>query len=259
MRDILREIAANKRFEIEALKQELPITKLEQEISTRPEHTFRLALEDISCNHIIAEMKKGSPSRGLIAPDFDPVTLADNYKQGGASALSILTESKYFYGQYEYIAPAAKSTGLPVLCKDFIIDPYQLYHAVYIGASAVLLIVRLHSIQSLRELLELAEQLGLDCLVETHNEEEVAIALESGATILGVNNRNLSDFSVDLTVSERLASLIPEGIIKVSESGIFEAVDIVRLKISGYTRFLIGEALVRADDPVRLLQTLRSA
>ena len=259
MRDILQEIAANKRLEIEALKKKLPITKLEQEIGSIQANKFRQALEDPSCNHIIAEMKKGSPSRGLIAPDFDPITLADNYKRGGAAALSILTESKYFYGKYEYIAPAAESTGLPVLCKDFIIDPYQLYHAVYIGASAVLLIVRLHSIQSLRELLSVAEQLGLDCLVETHNEEEVAIAFESGAAILGVNNRNLSDFSVDLAVSERLASLIPEGIIKVSESGIFEAADIVRLKQSGYTRFLIGEALVRADNPVRLLQTLRSA
>ena len=259
MRDILQEITANKRLEIEALKQRLPITKLEQEIGSGPGHAFRKALEDSSSIQIIAEMKKGSPSRGLIAPDFDPITLADDYHRGGAVALSILTESKYFFGRYEYIAPAAESTGLPVLCKDFVVDPYQLFHAAYIGASAVLLIVRLHSIDALRELLGLAEHLGLDCLVETHNEEEVAIALEIGATIIGVNNRNLSDFSVDLAVSERLAKLIPRGIITVSESGIFEVDDIVRLREAGYTRFLIGEALVRSDDPVRLLQTLRSA
>lgn len=259
MRDILQEIAANKRLEIEALKIKLPITKLEREIGSRLPNSFKLALDDPSAVHIIAEMKKGSPSRGLIAPNFDPITLADQYKEGGAAALSILTESKYFYGRYEYIAPAAESTGLPVLCKDFVVDPYQLFHAVYIGAAAVLLIIRLHSIQALRELIDLAEQLGLDCLVETHNEEEIAIALEIGANIIGVNNRDLSDFSVDLAVSERLARLIPAEIIKVSESGIFEAADIVRLRECGYTRFLIGEALVRADDPVRLLQTLRSA
>ena len=259
MSDILQEIAANKRLEIEALKIMLPITTLEREVGPKRKHTFRQALEDPSSIQIIAEMKKGSPSRGLIAPDFDPITLADNYQRGGAAALSILTESKYFYGRYEYIAPVAKSTGLPVLCKDFVVDPYQLFHAAYIGAAAVLLIIRLHSVPALRELIDLAEQLGLDCLVETHNEEEVAIALDIGAAIIGVNNRNLSDFSVDLAVSERLASLIPDSIIKVSESGIFEAADIVRLRQVGYTRFLIGEALVRAADPVGLLQTLRSA
>ena len=259
MRNILQEIAANKRLEVEALKKQLPITQLEQESGCQPGHVFRQALEDPSSIQIIAEMKKGSPSRGLIAPDFDPITLADKYHQGGAVALSIVTESKYFYGRYEFVAPAAKSTGLPVLCKDFVVDPYQLYHAVHIGAAAVLLIVQLHSIGALREFLSLAEQLGLDCLVETHNEEEVAIALEAGAKIIGVNNRNLSDFSVDLAVSERLAKLIPANIITVSESGIFQADDIIRLRQAGYTRFLIGEALVRADDPVRLLQTLRSA
>lgn len=259
MKDILQEIAANKRLEVDALKIELPITTLERELGSKRKNTFRKALEDPSSIHIIAEMKKGSPSRGLISPDFDPVALADKYHRGGAAALSILTESKYFYGRYDYIAPAAKTTGLPVLCKDFVVDPYQLFHAAYIGAAAVLLIVRLHSISALGELVSLAEQLGLDCLVETHNEEEVAIALDVGAAIIGVNNRNLSDFSVDLAVSERLASLIPNKTIAVSESGIFEAADIARLKQSGYTRFLVGEALVRADDPVQLLQSLRSA
>lgn len=259
MRDILEEIAANKRLEVEALKLRLPITTLERKMDPGPGHVFRAALEDPSSIKIIAEMKKGSPSRGLIAPDFDPVALADNYQKGGAAALSILTESKYFFGNYKFVAPAAESTGLPVLCKDFVVDPYQLFHAVYIGASAVLLIVRLHSFDALRELLTLGDHLGLDCLVETHNEDEVEIALEVGASIIGVNNRNLSDFSVDLEVSERLARLIPDGVIKVSESGIFDAADIARLREVGYTRFLIGEALVRAADPVGLLQRLRLA
>ncbi|MDH4034641.1 MAG: indole-3-glycerol-phosphate synthase TrpC, partial [candidate division Zixibacteria bacterium] len=152
MRDILEEIAANKRLEVEVLKSQLPITTLEQEIGARGTNAFRNALAEPSAIHIIAEMKKGSPSRGLIAPDFDPAALADKYHQGGAAALSVLTENKYFYGRYEHIALAADLTALPVLCKDFVVDPYQLYHAAYIGAAAVLLIVRLHSIESLREL-----------------------------------------------------------------------------------------------------------
>ncbi len=259
MSDILMEIAANKRLEVEALKRRLPITSIERELCGGIDHAFSRALEDCEQIHIIAEMKKGSPSKGIIDPDFDPVRLAECYRNGGASTLSILTEQKYFHGRYDYIRPAAKSTGLPVLCKDFVVDPYQLYHAAYIGAAAVLLIVRLHTLRDLRELISLADHLGLDCLVETHNEEEVLIALEAGADIIGVNNRNLSDFTVDLTVSIRLSRLIPAHIMTVSESGIFSADDIRLLKQAGFTRFLIGEALVSSDDPTELLQTLRSA
>ena len=259
MTDILHKIAADKRREVEMLKRELPLSQLERKIPVRPRFTFRQVLEDPSSIRIIAELKKGSPSRGVIAPDFDPVELADKYLKGGAAALSILTEKNYFYGSYDYVAPAAKATGLPILCKDFVVDPYQLYHARYIGADAVLLIVRLHSKESLVEMITLAETLGLDCLVEVHDANETETAVAAGAHIIGVNNRNLADLTVDLATSERLANLIPDDVIAVSESGIFESADIARLKQAGYTRFLIGEALVKASDPVLLLKTLRSA
>ena len=259
MTDILHKIAADKRREVEMLKRELPLSQLERKIPVRPRFTFRQVLEDPSSIRIIAELKKGSPSRGVIAADFDPVELADKYLKGGAAALSILTEKNYFYGSYDYVAPAAEATGLPILCKDFVVDPYQLYHARYIGADAVLLIVRLHSKESLVEMITLAETLGLDCLVEVHGENETETAVAAGAHIIGVNNRNLADLTVDLATSERLANLIPDDVIAVSESGIFESADIARLKQAGYTRFLIGEALVKASDPVLLLKTLRSA
>ncbi len=259
MTDILHKIAAEKRREIEVLKEQLPLGKITREIPDRTPFRFAAALSDSSAVKIIAELKKGSPSRGVIAPEFDPVELADKYLKGGAAALSILTEKNYFYGSYDYVAPAAEATGLPILCKDFVVDPYQLYHARYIGADAVLLIVRLHSRESLVEMITLAETLGLDCLVEVHDENETKIAVEAGACIIGVNNRNLADFTVDLATSERLAALMPDDVIAVSESGIFEPTDIARLKQAGYTRFLIGEALVKASDPVLLLNTLRLA
>ncbi len=258
MTDILHKIAADKRREIEVLKEQLPLGKIMREIPDRTPFRFAKALSGSSAVSIIAELKKGSPSRGVIAPDFDPVVLADKYLKGGAVALSILTEKNFFFGSYDYVAPAAEATALPILCKDFVVDPYQLYHARYIGADAVLLIVRLHGRESLVEMIALAETLGLDCLVEVHDENETEIAVAAGACIIGVNNRNLADFTVDLATSERLAALIPDDVIAVSESGIFEPADIARLKQVGYTRFLIGEALVKASDPVLLLKTLRA-
>ncbi len=259
MTDILHKIAADKRREVEMLKEQLPLGKIMREMPDRTPFRLAAALSDSSAVSIIAELKKGSPSRGVIAPDFDPVELADRYLKGGAAALSILTEKNYFHGSYDYVAPAAETTGLPILCKDFVVDPYQLYHTRYIGADAVLLIVRLHGRESLVEMITLAKTLGLDCLVEVHDENETEIAVEAGARIIGVNNRNLGDFTVDLATSERLAALIPDDVIAVSESGISEPADIARLKQAGYTRFLIGEALVKASDPAMLLKTLRSA
>lgn len=259
MTDILYRIAVDKRQEVEALKKRLPLQRLEHDMPDRPRFRLRQALEARGGIKIIAELKKGSPSRGVIAPDFDPIGLALNYQRGGAAALSILTEQKYFYGSYDYIAPAAEATGLPVLCKDFVVDPYQLYHARWIGADAALLIVRLHTRNALVVLLRVAETLGLDCLVEVHDENEMEIALAAGARLIGVNNRNLADFTVNLATSERLAAMMPPDVIAVSESGIFEPEDIARLRQAGYTTFLIGEALVKATDPVALLTRLRQA
>jgi len=259
MTDILHRIAADKRLEVETVRKQLPLERLENEMPDRPRFRFRGALENTDEVKIIAELKKGSPSRGVIDPDFDPVALAEAYQRGGAAAVSVLTERKYFFGSYDYIALVAEATGLPVLCKDFVVDPYQLYHARWIGADAVLLIVKLHPKGALAMLMRLAETLGLDCLVEVHDESELDVALSAGARIVGVNNRDLASFTVDLATSERLAEMIPGEVIAVSESGVFELEDVARLKRSGYTRFLIGEALVKSDDPEDLLKRLRQA
>lgn len=254
---ILQKIAANKKLEIDDLKIRLPLEVLEKKVPTEPRNILKKALADDSVINIIAEIKKGSPSKGIMKEDFDPITLSTKYHEGGAAALSVLTESKYFYGAYEYLDDAKKASSLPVLCKDFILEPYQLFYARYMGADAILLIVSMHSESSLSGLIDCASRLGLDCLVETHDADEVRLALDCGADIIGVNNRNLVDFSVDIETSKRLAPLIPNDIIKVSESGIYTHDDITRLRKSGYSRFLVGEALVKADDPVRLLRSLR--
>ena len=257
--NILQEIAAAKRLEIERLKAELPLQSLQRQLPDHPAGVFRRALAGGTETKIIAELKKGSPSKGIMVENFDLAALAARYRVGGAAALSVLTERNYFFGRAEYLKEAAEASSLPVLCKDFIIEPYQLYYARYSGADAVLLIVRLHRASMLTELINTASDLGLDCLVETHEGDEVKMAVDCGADIIGVNNRNLDDFSVSLKTSERLASLIPDSVIRVSESGIGTPDDIVRLRDSGYTRFLVGEALMTADDPVRLLQSLRTA
>jgi len=255
--DILREIAAGKRREVVALKARMPLEVLRTKVAREPKGVFRAAISDDSRINIIAELKKASPSKGVMVEDFDPVLLAERYAAGGAAALSVVTEQQYFLGRHEYLISAKQAADLPVLCKDFMIDEYQLYYARHMGADAVLLIVRLLSTRDLAFLLEVAKELGLDCLVEVHNADEVRSAADCGAEIVGVNNRDLRDFSVRLETSEELAANIPEGMVKVSESGILAHSDIVRLKKCGFSCFLIGEALVTAVDPVAFLKSMR--
>jgi indole-3-glycerol phosphate synthase len=183
--------------------------------------------------------------------------LARQYRDGGAAALSVLTEREHFYGHYEFIDVAKKATGLPVLCKDFFVDQYQIYHAKRIGADAVLLIVRLLEPDTLRDFLRQAHSVGLACLVEAHTEDEVRTAVDCGAEIIGVNNRDLDDFTVSLETAERLAPLISSSVVKVAESGIFTPEDIMRLRNAGYDAFLIGEALVKSNNPAELLKSLQ--
>ncbi len=256
MSDILHIIAANKRIEVEDLKLEMPQGRLERDLPPTSKGAFRSALTGDGVR-IIAELKKGSPSRGIIAPDFDVAQLAGKYRDGGAAALSVLTDRRYFYGRWENIGLAAQAADLPILCKEFIVDPYQIYYARYMGAQAVLLIVRLHSPRSLADLLGVCADLDLDGLVETHNRAEVEIALEAGAEIIGVNNRDLGDFTVRLETAEKLGEIIPAGVTRVAESGILTRADVERLQRSGYNCFLIGEALVRAEDPAVLIGELR--
>lgn len=257
MIDILDKIAINKRMEVDELKIEIPLERLKNDIPEKEAFRLTKALSNRETINIIAEIKKGSPSKGIISEDFDPIGLARQYKEGGASALSVLTESKFFYGNYDYMKMTSDETGLPVLCKDFLLDPYQVYHAKYKSADAILLIVKLLSSEMLKRLLDLATEIGLDALVEVHSKTELEVALEIGAKIIGVNNRNLQTFEVNLQTSIDLADMIPNDKIKVAESGIFTFDDVKRLKDAGYNNFLIGESLVKAADPIELLRSLR--
>jgi indole-3-glycerol phosphate synthase len=259
MKSILETIVDAKREEVELLKAQLPLEEVQEIAQPAGGGMFKSALADSNHVSIIAELKKASPSRGVLMTDFNPVTLARKYSDGGAAALSVLTEEKYFFGRYEYLELARNESGLPVLCKDFIIDRYQIYHARMMKADAILLIVALHDKETLSRFIQTAASVGLDCLVEVHDEHELDTALLAGAEIVGVNNRNLSDFSVSLETSERLAARMPDDVIRVAESGIFDSGDIRRLRNSGFSNFLIGEALVKSPDPAKLIQELRAA
>lgn len=259
MSSILHKIVADKRVEVEELKAGLPLQDLRKRVDPRIHLDFEAALRKTDTVNIIAEIKRGSPSKGMLTTEFNPAIIAEQYRDGGAAALSVLTEEKYFFGRHEFVALAKRRAGLPVLCKDFIFDEYQVYYAKYVQADAILLIARLLPPDTLREFLSLAQSIGLACLVESHNEREVELAVNAGARIIGVNNRNLEDFTVSLETSERLAPLIPSNVVKVAESGIFTPDDIKRLGSAGYDSFLIGEALITAGDPIELLHSLRGA
>ncbi len=257
MNAMLEKIIAHKRREVEALKGTLPLSEIIDAPVRHACFDFAEALSDTGRISIIAEVKKASPSKGVILEDFDPFELARYYEQGGAAAISVLTDKKYFQGSGEYIGLVKQAAPLPVLCKEFILDPYQIYLARYWGADAVLLIVACLSGQQLQKYIALADELGLAALVEVHTREELQTALLLGTRIIGVNNRNLDTFETDLAVSEQLAHDMPQSVIRVSESGIFTRDDIVRLHQSGYTNFLIGESIVRSDDIPGFIRRLR--
>lgn len=197
---------------------------------------------------VIAEVKKASPSAGIIAPDFDPVAIAESYAEAGADALSVLTDEKYFQGHLSYLASIRKRVGLPILRKDFIIAEVQIYESVVAGADAILLIVGALEQDKLVELLEIAATCQLDVLVEVHDLEEMERALQTEATLIGVNNRNLRTFEVDLTSTERLSEEVGPDQILVSESGIYTGEDTRRIRSWGADAILVGEALMRATD-----------
>jgi len=204
--------------------------------------------------HIIAEVKRASPSKGLIAQEFDPVSIAREYEAGGASAISCLTDEEFFMGHLEYLAAIRQAVDLPLLRKDFIIDEIQLEEARAFGADLVLLIVAALEPSRLRDLITAAKELGLEALVEVHDEAELDTALSAGAEIIGVNNRNLKTFEVDLGVSLRLRRLVPKDIPLVAESGIRGIEDLKRLKEAGISAALIGESLMRTTDRKAQLQ-----
>lgn len=207
----------------------------------------------------ICEAKKASPSKGVIAEEFPYLDIAKSYEEAGAAAISCLTEPKWFLGSDAYLEQIAQTVSIPVLRKDFVVCERMIYQAKVLGASAVLLICAILSNEQLREYGELAEELGLSALVEAHDEEEVARAVASGAKIIGVNNRNLKDFTVDFGNARRLRENIPEGVLYVAESGVKDASDVTAIAELGADAALIGEALMRASDKVQKLAEFRAA
>ncbi len=253
---ILKEILQNTRQEVAAAKRIMPLEQL-RDMPGFQRYCFSLVKtlprEKIS---IIAEIKKASPSKGVIRKNFNPHSLAVDYAENGASALSILTDKKYFQGDIRFISDIRSSVAIPILRKDFIIDSYQLMEAKAFGADAVLLISAALEPDQLHDLHGEASELGLDCLVEVHNERELESLDLKQVKIIGINNRNLSDFTVDMKTSIRLASLIPEDIIIVSESGISNRADIDRLTAHRIYSFLIGENFMRAENPGKALKII---
>lgn len=238
--DILSRILETKQLEVKELRAS--------------RRSFRSAFS--SRPAIIAEVKKASPSRGLLTPSFDPAALAAAYEEGGAAALSVLTDREYFQGSLDDLRAARRATRLPVLRKDFILDETQIAQAFAAGADAILLIAAILDAPALRRLREFAETLALDVLVEAHDEAELDRAIESGATILGVNNRDLHTFEVSLETSLRLARRMPAGVVAVSESGIHTREDVQRLLDAGYSAFLVGEHLMKSPNPAAALREL---
>lgn len=252
MASILDTIVAQKREEVAQLRRQgLPAFA-----AVDGPRGFLRALTATVQVAIIAEVKKASPSKGLIAPDFDPVRVARSYEEHGAAAVSVLTDRCFFQGELEFLVRIRACIDLPVLRKDFIIDPLQIKEARAAGADAILLIAAILTTAELREFRLQAEALGMDVLVEVHDEDELEQALTSGAGLIGINNRNLHDFSVDLTTSFRLKALIPEGIVVVSESGITGVEEVRRLQAAGIDAALVGESLMRAGHDGILLQAL---
>lgn len=248
---ILDQILADKRTELAATMQRVPLEKVEA-IARRAPAPLSLASAIRGTRiSLIAEVKKASPSRGVISPDFDPVEIASVYAEHGAAAISVLTESKYFQGSLDYlksIKHALRLRRLPLIRKDFIFHPYQVYEARAYGADSLLLIASILDVSSLIDLLDLASQLGMDCLVEVHDEDDLKKALDCRAGIIGINNRDLRTFKVDIAVTQRLRPLVPAGRLVVSESGIKSALDIADMEKLKVDAVLIGEALMSSAD-----------
>lgn len=256
--DILAKIVAHKRTELVEKQEVLRGLEARAEASRGMQRGFRKALETSHGPAIIAEIKKASPSKGLLRPDFEPVQIAQVYEKGGASALSVLTDERFFQGGWGDLQAARAAVGMPVLRKDFTIDPLHVIEAAALGADAILLIAAILETTEMRRLREQAESYGLDVLVEVHDEDEFKRAFDSGASIIGVNNRDLRTFSVDLGTSLRISERFPKGVLAVSESGILSPDDVRVLHAAGYRAFLVGEHLMKSSDPAAALEALRS-
>lgn len=250
---ILDKIAEYKRQEVALAKSRRSLSSLQRgidELEDQPRGFLRAlrASADSGWTAVIAEVKKGSPSKGVIRKDFDPVSIAEIYQENGATCLSVLTDEHFFMGHLLYLAKIREVVSLPLLRKDFICDAYQIYEARAAGADAVLLIAAMLDAGQLAEYYALARDLQLDALLEVHDEAELAVALTTGCDLIGINNRNLQTFATDLATTERLLPLIPAGHFVVAESGISSRADVLRLQEAGARGVLVGESLMREDN-----------
>ncbi|MBE6015433.1 MAG: indole-3-glycerol phosphate synthase TrpC [Lachnospiraceae bacterium] len=255
---ILDELAAHARERVAMAKEKISLEEIKALAKSTPARGFAfeeaLKVSDVA---FICECKKASPSKGLIAKDFPYLEIAGEYEAAGAEAISVLTEPKWFLGSAEYLREIAAAVKIPCLRKDFTVDEYMIYEAATLGASAVLLICSITKKEDLKRYVGICEKLELTALVEAHNEEEIKDALYAGARVIGVNNRNLKDFSVDMDNAKRLRDMVPEGVLFVSESGVSSPADVAVARDMGADAVLVGEALMRAVDKKEKLRKLR--
>lgn len=251
--DILKRIVIHKQEEVAAAKSAVSISELKARIADLEDvpRGFERHLREATASAwtaIIAEVKKGSPSKGLIRDDFDPLEIAEIYAKNGATCLSVLTDEQFFMGHLRFLALIRETVSLPLLRKDFMCDPYQIYEARAAGADAILLIAAMLDLNQLREFNAVARELHMDVLLEVHDEQEMETALQTDCTLIGVNNRNLRTFVTDLGTTARLARLLPPERLLVAESGINSRNDVERLQADGAGAFLVGESLMREED-----------
>lgn len=257
---ILQRIVSDRRKAVAALKQSQPLDLSPDLVRQRAGKACRDLKQAVTRGEglgIIAEVKQASPSKGMIRQDFDPLAIAREYEANGAAAISVLTEPEYFFGRDEYLTEISADTAIPVLRKDFIIDPYQIVQSKLLGADCILLIAAVLSDSELASFLKLAGELDLQCLVEVHSREELERVLKTDADLIGINNRNLHTFETNLQTTLDLAPLIPEDKVVISESGIHTGADLLLLKDAGVDGVLIGESLMRAPDIALKLKELR--
>ena len=258
--NVLVKICADKRAEVAARKAHLALSELRaMAIDQAPTRGFARALDEAVVAHgygLIAEIKKASPSAGMIRPNFDPAALAYAYAEGGAACLSVLTDEPYFSGSDAFLIEARKAVALPALRKDFVVDVWQIWESRMLGADCVLLILSALADDQAQEMEGIARELGMDVLIEVHDEAEFGRALRLESPLIGVNNRDLKAMKTDIATTERLAGLLPEGRCLISESGLKSPPDLARMARCGARRFLIGESLMRQDDVAKATRTL---
>ena len=257
--DILKRIALNTEKRVAEYKEKVPLEEMKAKALALPAETgfpFKYALRTESMS-FICEVKKASPSRGVIAEDFPYLEIAKDYERAGASAISVLTEPKWFLGNDSYLSEIAAAVSIPCLRKDFIIDEYMIYQSKVLGASAILLICSLLDEETREKYIALSESLGMAPLVEAHSVSEITMAVRAGARIIGVNNRNLRNFEVDMSNSSELSKVIPDNVVFVAESGIEDASDVEMMREAGADAVLVGETLMRASDRKAKLAELR--